>query len=207
MTDETCFYSIENFEEKTIKIRRSIFTCRLQYADSIEKAKNFISKVSKANKTATHNCWAYVLGEKGEIFHYSDAGEPSGTAGKPMLNVLQSNNLTQVAVVVTRIFGGVKLGVRGLIDAYSESVQAAVDVAKLKRQVLLADVEVNVAYDFNKTLLVRLTPFLSRIVETVYSDRIVHQVEIEFKYLYKAEQLLLEYQSQGKLTFKIGQQP
>ncbi len=203
MSDEPGFYSIDAPREKTIKIRRSIFTCRMQYVNSVDRAKAFISGVSKENKTATHNCWAYIIGEKGQTFHSSDAGEPSGTAGKPMLNVLQSYNMTQVAVVVTRVFGGVKLGVKGLIDAYSASVQAAIDSGKLIRQVELVRVLVDVAYDFNQTLLNRLGPFLNRIADTAYSDRIVHQMDIELKHLPGAAQLLEDYQSQEKLTFKI----
>jgi uncharacterized YigZ family protein len=201
MSDDTYFYSIDAPREKTIKIRRSMFTCRLQYVESIESAKIFISTISKANKTATHNCWAYVLGDKAQTFHSSDAGEPSGTAGKPMLNILKSHNMTQVAVVVTRIFGGVKLGVRGLIQAYSESVQAAIDMAQLKKLLHLACFEIDVSYDFNETFLSRINPFLNKIADTAYSDKIVHKIEIEQKHLTKAEQLLSDYQAQGKLKF------
>lgn len=75
MMDEHYFYSIEHQQTTTIKIKRSVFICTLEYVDSIEKAKNFISRISKENKMATHNCWAYILGEKGDIFHCSDAGE------------------------------------------------------------------------------------------------------------------------------------
>ena len=201
MPDETCFFSIDKPREKTIKIRRSIFTCRLQSVDTIEKAKLFISTISKANKVAAHNCWAYILGDKGQLFHSSDAGEPPGTAGKSMLNTLQSNNMTQVAVVVTRFFGGVKLGVRGLIQAYSESVQAAIDMAALKPLVHLACFEIDVSYDFNETLLARIHPFLNKVVGTTYSEKIAHKIEIEVKHLARAEQLLSDYQAQGKLKF------
>lgn len=178
-----------------------MFTCRLQSVDSIEKAKLFISTISKANKVASHNCWAYILGDKGQLFHSSDAGEPPGTAGKPMLNTLQSYNMTQVAVVVTRFFGGVKLGVRGLIQAYSESVQAAIDMADLKQLVHLVCFDVDVSYDFNETFLARIHPFLNKIADTAYSEKIAHKIEIEIKHLAKAEQLLSDYQAQGKLKF------
>jgi len=100
--------------------------CTLGYVDSLEKAKQFISRISKENKTANHNCWAYILGEKGELFHCSDAGEPSGTAGKPMLNALQSHCMTNIAAVVTRHFGGVKLGVRGLKSLMSLTISCSI---------------------------------------------------------------------------------
>ncbi|MFH2093780.1 MAG: YigZ family protein [Pseudomonadota bacterium] len=201
MSDEPCFFSIDAPREMTLKVRRSQFTCRLQSVDSLELAKAFISTITKANRTATHNCWAYLLGDQGEVFHSSDAGEPSGTAGKPILHTLQSHNMTHVAAVVTRIFGGVKLGVKGLMDAYAESVQAAIDMAPLKRLVKLAGFKVEVAYDFNDMFLARINPFLNKIADTGYSEKIVHHIQIELKHLAKAEHLLCEYQSQGKLTF------
>ncbi len=111
------------------KIKRSVFVCRLSYADTIDAAKNFISKVSKEYKTATHNCWAYVVGDSAQISHCSDAGEPPGTAGKPMLNTLLSHNMTCTAAVVTRYYGGVKLGVRGLIEAYALAVDQTIGQA------------------------------------------------------------------------------
>jgi len=81
MMDEDYFYSIERQRTTTIKIKHSVFVCTLEYVESIAKAKEFISRISKENKTATHNCWAYILGEKGEVFHSSDAG------GKPSVGV------------------------------------------------------------------------------------------------------------------------
>lgn len=205
MPGKKYLYSIGKTREQTIKIRRSIFTCRLKSVDSIEEAKAFISSVSKANKTATHNCWAYILGDKGEIFHCSDAGEPAGTAGKPMLHTLQSRKMTRVAAVVTRIYGGVKLGVRGLIDAYAESVQAAIDTAPLKKLVKVAEYKVILPYDFNETFLARMGPFLHRVADTAYSQDIEHHIEIEDCNRARAEQMLNEYQARGKLVYSLKQ--
>jgi len=75
---------------------------------------------------ATHNCYAYIHGLNREIIYYSDAGEPTGTAGKPILNTLLRNDLTNILAVVSRYFGGIKLGVKGLIAAYSEAVEQAI---------------------------------------------------------------------------------
>ena len=119
--------------ESYLKIKRSEFITNIKYVENIEKAKEFISEISEEHKTANHNCWAYVVGKKGNIFHSSDQGEPSGTAGKPMLRQLQSHNLTNIVAVVTRYFGGVKLGIRGLIEAYSSAVEQAVKESGLKR--------------------------------------------------------------------------
>ena len=186
-----------------IKIKRSVFVCTLDYVESIEKAKEFISRISKENKTATHNCWAYILGEKGEVFHSSDAGEPSGTAGKPMLNTLKSYQMTQTAAVVTRYFGGVKLGVRGLMDAYAESVKQAIDMDELKKLTQTIRLEIQLPYGINDTVINLLKPCQAKILNTAYTDRVVHTIEIEKNRYGQAENFLMEFQSQGKLSFQI----
>ncbi|MBU8848232.1 MAG: YigZ family protein [Desulfobacterales bacterium] len=201
MMVENYFYSIEHRRTTTIKIKRSVFICTMEYVDSLEKAKSFISRSSKENKTATHNCWAYILGEKGDIFHCSDAGEPSGTAGKPMLNTLKSYGMTYIAAVVTRHFGGVKLGVRGLIEAYSASVKNTIELKKLKKLVQTIDILIEVSYEFNDTLLNQIKEYLIQIKDTTYTDKIVHTVEIELKNFARVDRLLSEYQSRGKLKF------
>jgi uncharacterized YigZ family protein len=199
--DEHYFYSVADQRTTTLKIKRSVFICTLEPVESIEAAKAFISGKAKENKTATHNCWAYILGEKGEIFHCSDAGEPAGTAGKPMLNALQANCMSNVAAVVTRHFGGVKLGVRGLIDAYFSSVETTVQMKKLERLVRTVGVRVEVSYGFNDPLLNQLGGFLARIKDTMYTDKVVHFMEFEQKEYAQAERLLSEYQARGKLIF------
>ncbi|MFN3692382.1 MAG: IMPACT family protein, partial [Fervidobacterium sp.] len=103
----------------------------LTYVESEKKAKEFVSLISKKYQNATHNCPAYRILDNSKLIEFSsDAGEPSGTAGLPMLNTLRKNELINVAVVVTRYFGGVKLGVRGLIDAYSQAVQKTIEKAR-----------------------------------------------------------------------------
>ncbi len=203
MMDDHCFYSVDHQRTTTIKIKRSVFACTLEYVESIEKAKEFISRISKENKTATHNCWAYILGEKGEVFHSSDAGEPSGTAGKPMLNTLKKYQMTQVASVVTRYFGGVKLGVRGLMDAYSEAVTQTIDMAELKKLTQTLCLIMQLPYEINDTLINLLKPCQAKILKTAYTDRIVHKIEIEKKGYARVESLLMEFQSQGKLSFQV----
>ncbi len=203
MRNENYFYSIEEQRTTSTKIKRSIFICTMEYVDSIEKAKNFISRISKENKTATHNCWAYILGEKGDIFHCSDAGEPSGTAGKPMLNIMVSRDMTNIAAVVTRHFGGVKLGVRGLIEAYSASVKYTLDQKPLKRLIQSMDIDIEVSYEFNDILINQIKNYFFQIKDTTYTDKIAHRVEIELKNYAAMKRLLNEYQSQGKLKFSI----
>ncbi|GAB2855915.1 YigZ family protein [Actinocorallia aurea] len=109
-------------------IRKSRFVCTLARVRTEAEVAEFLSGHRRAHRDASHNCTAYVLGERGEITRSSDDGEPAGTAGIPMLEVLVRRGLTDTAAVVTRYFGGVKLGAGGLVRAYREAVAAAVDV-------------------------------------------------------------------------------
>ena len=175
----------------------------MEYVQSTKEAKEFISRISKKNQTATHNCWAYIVGEKGDIFHGSDAGEPSGTAGKPILNTLQSHVMTNIAVVVTRHFGGVKLGIRGLIEVYSKSVKNTIDLKQLRKLIQTIKLCVEISYEFNDTLLNQIKDLIVQIQNTDYSDKIVHILEIELKNFQTIDKLLTEYQSRGMLKFTI----
>lgn len=186
-----------------IKIKRSVFICSLAYAGSIEAAKAFITKISKENKTATHNCWAYIVGEKGEISHCSDAGEPGGTAGKPMLNALHSNGMTQIAAVVTRQYGGVKLGIRGLIQAYSEAVTTALELKPLVKLVRTATLRVQLAYGLNDPFLNQLNRFPAVIAHTDYAEDVVHEIQVEADQLKDFEVFLAEYQHQGPFAYTV----
>jgi uncharacterized YigZ family protein len=197
------FYSIKHQRKTEIKIKRSIFICTMEYIESFNEAKDFISKISKENKTATHNCWAYIVGENGDTFHCSDAGEPSGTAGMPILNTLQSHNMTNIAAVVTRHFGGVKLGVRGLIEAYSHCVKNTIDLKELRKFVQTIKVCVEVSYEFNDYLLNLVKKYIVGIQKTDYSDKIIHIFPIEIKDFKRIENRLSQYQSRGMLKFKI----
>ena len=186
-----------------IKIKRSVFTCSLAFAASIEAAKAFITKVSKENKTATHNCWAYIVGETGDIFHSSDAGEPGGTAGKPMLNTLHSHGMSQIAAVVTRQYGGVKLGIRGLIQAYSEAVTVALELEPLVKLVKTATICVSLAYGLNDPFLNQLNRFQAVIAHTDYTAQVVHKIEVEDDQVKEFEAFLSEYQHQGAFAYTV----
>ena len=121
-------------EFKTIKedgmvqeeIKKSRFICHVKRVYSEEEARAFIAAIKKEHYKATHNCSAFIIGEKSDIKRTSDDGEPSGTAGVPMLGVLEKHELTNLCVVVTRYFGGIKLGAGGLIRAYAGSVALAI---------------------------------------------------------------------------------
>lgn len=103
-------------------IEKSRFITTLRHVEGEEQAKAFIAEISAKYADATHNCYAYICDNLGNFLRFSDDNEPQGTAGMPMLEVLKYNKLFEVAVVVTRYFGGIKLGAGGLVRAYSGAV-------------------------------------------------------------------------------------
>ena len=120
------------------EIKKSRFLCHVKRVYTEEEARDFIAAIKTEHYKATHNCSAFVIGEQFEIKRTSDDGEPSGTAGVPMLGVLENHELTNVCCVVTRYFGGIKLGAGGLIRAYAGSVAQAVKeigLVEIKEQV------------------------------------------------------------------------
>ena len=108
------------------EIKKSRCICHAKRVYSEEEARDFIAAIKKEHYKATHNCSAFIVGEKSEIKRTSDDGEPSGTAGVPMLGVMENHQVTNVCFVVTRYFGGIKLGAGGLIRAYAGSVALAI---------------------------------------------------------------------------------
>ncbi len=131
--------TIQKSVQEEIVIEKSRFICSLQKVDSEEKAVAIIKEIKKHYWDATHNCHAYIIGEGMECQKSSDDGEPSGTAGIPMLEVLKKKGLHNVLAVVTRYFGGIKLGSGGLIRAYTKSVSEAVLAAGVAQKILMLD--------------------------------------------------------------------
>ncbi|MCY7210160.1 YigZ family protein [Streptococcus sp. IsoGale021] len=120
------FRTIKEDGQVQEEIKKSRFICHIKRVTTEDEARNFIQSVKKEHYKATHNCSAFILGERSEMKRSSDDGEPSGTAGVPMLGVLENHQLTNVCAVVTRYFGGIKLGAGGLIRAYAGSVALAI---------------------------------------------------------------------------------
>ena len=114
--------------QSEINIKKSQFICSLYPTKNKKESKEIIQKLNQQYNDATHNCTAYIVND-GE--GYDDNGEPGGTAGKPMINVLRKNDLHNVTAIVTRYFGGIKLGAGGLVRAYSKSVMEAISAAEI----------------------------------------------------------------------------
>lgn len=129
------------------KIQKSIFIGHTQETSTIEEAQEFITRIRAEHSQATHNCYAYIIGlANQQVSHFHDHGEPSGTAGKPILGAIQRLDLTNVTVVVTRYFGGQKLGVRGLIEAYGHTATLALEEAGLVTVTVTQSFTLELAY-------------------------------------------------------------
>lgn len=157
-----------------IEIKKSRFLCTLKRVTTEEEAKIFIQEIKKEHWKATHNCSAFLIGEKNEVQRSSDDGEPSGTAGIPMLEVLKKNELTNVAAVVTRYFGGIKLGAGGLIRAYAGAVSATLEHIGIVEGKLQREVLVRVSYP----LLNKLQYFLEQNHYTTTDSQFLEEVTL-----------------------------
>ena len=127
MTDE--YITISGAASKEIIINKSRFIGYASPCTDESEALMFIKKIREEHKTATHNCYAYIIGQNSGIIRYSDDGEPGGTAGLPILDVIRSRKIVNCCVVVTRYFGGILLGTGGLVRAYTSSCQEALNAA------------------------------------------------------------------------------
>lgn len=161
-----------------IEIKKSIFIGRSIFVKSEEEALDFLDKVKEEEKSATHNCHAYIIGEDGLTQRYSDDGEPSGTAGIPMLEVLKKEEMRNVLVIVTRYFGGTKLGAGGLVRAYTDAVVRALDDAK--RVVMKNFMRTKIIYDytFHGALVNLLANENFKIIEENYTDKVEVTIDI-----------------------------
>lgn len=136
--------------ELTVKRSRFIGSVRiaLDSEEASEKIKGFPEIFPKAN----HHCWAYRIGTENILEHCSDAGEPAGTAGRPILGMLKRHSLQNTLLVVTRYFGGIKLGVRGLIDAYGEAAESAIREAGTVEMEFHLSLDISCGYEHSKTI-------------------------------------------------------
>jgi len=124
--------TVLNAQKYVSKVRQSQFISYIRRIESIPDFRSWLSQVKKDHYDCSHACWAYRIYEDNQLIkHSSDAGEPSGTAGRPILMVLEQYHIIQTGIIIVRYFGGTKLGKRGLIDAYSESAKNVVDKSKL----------------------------------------------------------------------------
>ena len=162
-----------------IVIDRSRFICHVFRVESVEQANGFIEAVRAEHPKANHNCVAYLIGENNEFGKATDDGEPSGTAGAPMLDVLQRQNIRNCLVVVTRYFGGVKLGAGGLIRAYGSAVSEGLRAIGLVRRVQLQSLWLDLDYALLDTMQSKILAqgYATGLVE--YTDQVKLEALVE----------------------------
>ncbi len=135
-------------QQSELIIKRSRFITTVNYADSHDQAKTLIADIRAQYPDARHHCWAFILGAPTDLqgVDQSDDGEPKDTAGKPILNVLQHSGLGHTLIVVSRYFGGVKLGAGGLVRAYSQSASQALQTLQTQQHTICAEAEITLPY-------------------------------------------------------------
>ncbi len=170
LKEMTSFKTLSHHFEAEMTERRSVF---LGYASPVtteEEAIEYIAKIKKRHSSATHNVYAYIL--RGNISRFSDDGEPHGTAGLPVLEVLRKENITDAVVVVTRYFGGILLGAGGLVRAYSAAAKLAVDGAEIKECTSHVCFSVNCTYSDNQKLLRIFEEYNVQNIKSEYSENV-----------------------------------
>lgn len=140
------YHTIQGYGESEIVIQKSRFLTYVSRAETEQQAQDFINNIKEKHKSANHNCSAYIIGEHDNIQKANDDGEPSGTAGVPMLEVLKKQGLQDTVVVVTRYFGGIKLGGGGLIRAYGKATTEGIDAAKVVERKLHHLMKISIDY-------------------------------------------------------------
>jgi uncharacterized YigZ family protein len=172
-----------------VKVLGSRFIADIVPIVTKEAIDEHLERIRKEFYDATHHCYAFVLGERGDHVRAADDGEPGGTAGKPILTVLQGAKLTNVLCVVTRYFGGTKLGMGGLVRAYTEAAQEAVACAKIVSVLLTEAVQLTYGYDDTSIVERIMQEYETRAEDTVYGDeaKVVVKIRRSLVEKFKAE--------------------
>ena len=178
------FITILKDETAEVVEKKSKFIANICFVETVEEAEEKIKFIKKQYHDARHNCVAYRVAENGQVVEKSsDDGEPSGTAGGPMLNILQKNNLCNVVVIVTRYFGGIKLGTGGLTRAYSGSVAECLNKAKIANMQQATELKISSDYEGYSRLLKYLNNSDLTVIKTEFSNNVEVVVAVKNQYL------------------------
>ena len=166
------YKTLHEFGMDEVIIDKSTFIGYAKPIKTEEEAIDFVNEIKKKHKDATHNVWAYTVGESMNIQRYSDDGEPQGTAGIPTLEVIKKEELRNVVVVVTRYFGGIKLGAGGLVRAYTKGAKISIESAKVIEKVLYKPVGIKIDYNQLGKVQNEIMNMGYFIKDTVYEDNV-----------------------------------
>ncbi|MBS4195522.1 YigZ family protein [Lederbergia citri] len=173
------YFTVKKQGEHEIIIQKSRFIAHISRAETEEEAQQFIQDIKKKNWNATHNCSAYLIGEHNQIQKANDDGEPSGTAGVPILEVLKKRDLKDTVVVVTRYFGGIKLGAGGLIRAYGKSTTEGLNAVGVVERKLMTVMHIDADYSWLGKLENEIRSSTYKLKEIHYSEQVEVEVYVE----------------------------
>ena len=191
--------------EVELRFKNSRFIGCVGQATSVEEAKAFIAVVRDRYPDASHQCYAFAEGYGATVTHgMSDDGEPSGTAGRPMLAVVQGADIGDVVVVATRYFGGTKLGTGGLVKAYTETAQAALAAVPVERKVETELLSINLGYDSYAPCRKRIEELGGLVENEAFETSVVLQVRAEIKIVDDMRRALADMTAGRALVEKIS---
>lgn len=187
------FLTIKHNIEAELVEKKSKFIANLFYIENQKQAEDIIKQTKKKYYDARHNCVAYRVVDGDSIIEKSsDDGEPSGTAGAPMLNILQKNNLCNILVIVTRYFGGILLGTGGLVRAYSEATQKSIEKSEKIEMILGIEMEAKVEYSEYEKFKYYCQKNQIKIEKSNYSEKIICKIALENN---KKDQIIKDYKT------------
>ncbi|MCR1949531.1 MULTISPECIES: YigZ family protein [unclassified Clostridium] len=192
------YITIRDFGEDSFVEKKSEFIGYAKRCESEEEAKAFVSEIKNKHKQATHNCFAYVIGENMGIQRYSDDGEPQGTAGIPILEVMKKSNVTDCAIVVTRYYGGILLGAGGLTRAYTKGASIALKAGGVVEKVNGVRLLFHMDYDMLGKIQYKCNENNWYIEDTEYTDKVVVHILAEVEKANDIEKEIIEI-SNGKI--------
>jgi uncharacterized YigZ family protein len=175
---EDAYTTIQRRGTAEVKVQGSRFIALAVPGATREEIDPLLESVRKEYFDATHHCYAYRLGTGREAYRMHDDGEPAGTGGRPILTAIDREGLTDVVVVVTRYFGGTKLGVGGLARAYGEAATQALRDAGRETRYLVAQLDLTFSHDLTSAVMHCISRFQARILDTTYDDQVHMRVEI-----------------------------
>lgn len=175
-------------------VKRSQFICHLAHTVNREEAMSFIRRISEQHSAANHNCWAFIAGppDDASCWGMNDDGEPKGCAGKPMFNVLNHSGAGEICAVVTRYFGGIKLGTGGMSRAYSSTVQLALEKMQFQTKVHYVSMELTFPYSLQKSVEHFVGIAQGNISQTEYATEVCMAVDIPMQHRAALEARLQE---------------
>ena len=184
-------------------IEKSRFITYSKHVESEEEARSFIAKIRSEHSLATHVCFAFISDKLGNLQRFSDDGEPQGTAGMPILEVLKNKKLYETAVAVVRYFGGIKLGAGGLVRAYSSSAAENLDGADIRSLEMCKEFEITVEYTQLDSLQKYFGTTDCEQIDIRYEDKVTVIVAVKKRMADEFKSELIDYM-QGKVTLKEG---